>query len=121
MERNCISWRKSKFRRIHCSFSKKRNIRRKGLTVSDLKLCGIKDWYDSKTNERYLVFLYKTDKFEGDLIEETYEGKNYWLTEEELKQKNLADDFDKVLKIYDDDNLSEMFYDDNKNEDENIR
>lgn len=92
-----------------------------GLTVSDLKLCGIKDWYDSRTNERYLVFLYKTDKFEGNLIDETYEGKNYWITEEDLKQEKLADDFDKVLKIYNNDNLSEMFYDDNKNEDENIR
>lgn len=92
-----------------------------GLKISDLKLCGMKDWYDTKSNERYVVFLYQTDKFEGVLIDETYEGKNYWVTEEELKQEKLADDFDKVLKIYNNDNLSEMFYYDNKNENENIR
>lgn len=92
-----------------------------GLKISDLKLCGMKDWYDTKSNERYVVFLYQTDKFEGVIIDETYEGKNYWITEEELKQEKLADDFDKVLKIYNNDNLSEMFYYDNKNENENIR
>ena len=81
----------------------------------------MKDWYDTKNNERYVVFLYQTDKFEGVIIDETYEGKNYWITEEELKQEKLADDFDKVLKIYNNDNLSEMFYYDNKNENENIR
>jgi len=92
-----------------------------GLKVSNLKLCGLKNWYDSKTEERYIVFLYKTYDYEGVLIEETNEVKNYWIKEEELTKTNLAEDFEQVLKIYDEDNFSEMFYKDNKSNDESTR
>ena len=34
------------------------------------------------------------------LIRETSEGKVYWINEENLKNKKLADDFDKLLEIF---------------------
>ena len=35
-----------------------------GLKISEPKLCGIKDWMKDEET-RYIVLLYKTDKFEG--------------------------------------------------------
>ncbi|WP_231698960.1 hypothetical protein [Streptococcus pseudoporcinus] len=37
-----------------------------GLDISDLKICGIKDWTYAQ-GSRYVVFLYKTNKFSGQL------------------------------------------------------
>lgn len=37
-----------------------------GLTIKNPKLCGVKDWIE-KDGTRYLVLLYKTDEFEGEL------------------------------------------------------
>ena len=44
-----------------------------------------------------------------------------YITSEELTKTNLAEDFEQVLKIYDEDNFSEMFYKDNKSNDESTR
>lgn len=84
-----------------------------GLVIDNLKLCGIKDWYSSEKNERSIVLLYETSDFTGTLIEEMEEGKNFWVDEHDIAKLELADNFDKVLKIYSEDNLSEMIYDKN--------
>lgn len=84
-----------------------------GLTVKNLKLCGVKDWYNSEKNQRTIVLLYETSDFSGTLINEMEEGKNYWADENELLKLELADNFDKVLKIYNENNLSEMMYNEN--------
>ncbi len=44
-----------------------------GLTVSNLKLCGIEDWMRD-SGERYIVFFYKTETFTGEL-ESSREGE----------------------------------------------
>ena len=75
-----------------------------GLKLNKIKICGIKDWY-----------------YEGNLLSETSEGKVYWIDEEELKNKKLADDFEKLLKLFNDDKVNEMIYIDNENENENER
>ncbi|MDU1525301.1 MAG: hypothetical protein E7L30_06665 [Lactococcus lactis] len=36
-----------------------------GLDISNLKPCGIKDWFEPKKNRRYMVFLYSTTTFSG--------------------------------------------------------
>ena len=38
-----------------------------GLTIYEPRLCGVKQFYTEK-DERYVVFLYKTDRFEGELV-----------------------------------------------------
>ncbi|MFL2105503.1 8-oxo-dGTP diphosphatase [Desemzia sp. FAM 23991] len=45
-----------------------------GLQVSNLKLCGIKDWYEEEEDFRYVVFLYQTADYQGELLAETEEG-----------------------------------------------
>lgn len=92
-----------------------------GLKLNKLKICGIKDWYDKKAKERQLIILFVSDDFEGELITETSEGKVYWIEEAELKNKNLAYDFDKLLEVFNNEEINEMIYDDNESSDENLR
>ena len=37
-----------------------------GLTISDPRLCGVKEWIN-EDGSRYIVFLFKTDRFSGEL------------------------------------------------------
>ena len=92
-----------------------------GLEINNLQICGIKDWYDAKTNQRDMIVLFKTSDFSGTIKSETPEGKVYWIDEEELKTRQLADDFEQLLKIFSEENLNEMVYIDNKSEDESKR
>ncbi len=92
-----------------------------GLVVSNLKICGIKDWYDYKEKVRNLVFLFETDTYKGELIPETDEGKVYWVTYEELSKMNLANDFDKLLEVFDNRNINELVYIDNRDLDDSER
>ena len=92
-----------------------------GLKIKNMKICGIKDWYDKKEKEKQIVFLFVSDDFEGELVSETTEGKVYWLSESELKNKKLAYDFDKVIEVFNNENINEMVYNDNENPDENLR
>ena len=92
-----------------------------GLKIKNMKICGIKDWYDKKEKERQIVFLFVSDDFEGELVSETTEGKVYWLSESELKNKKLAYAFDKVIEVFNTENINEMVYNDNENPDENLR
>ena len=92
-----------------------------GLKLNKIRICGIKDWYDKKEKERQLIILFVSDDFTGELISETSEGKVYWINEEELKNQNLAYDFDKLLEVFDNEEINEMIYNDNENLDENLR
>ncbi len=92
-----------------------------GLMVSNLKICGIKDWYDYEEKIRNLVFLFETDTYKGELIPETDEGKVYWATYEEISKMNLVNDFDKLLEVFDNRNINELVYIDNKDLDDSER
>ncbi len=92
-----------------------------GLKLNNVRICGVKDWYSKKEKERQLVILFISDDYSGEIISETSEGKLYWIDEEELKDKKLATDFDKLLEVFNDANINEMVYEDNENTDENLR
>lgn len=92
-----------------------------GLKLNKIRICGIKDWFDKKEKERQLIILFVSDDFTGELISETSEGKVYWINEEELKNQNLAYDFDKLLEVFNNEEINEMIYNDNENLDENLR
>lgn len=79
-----------------------------GLMISAPKLCGIKDW-SNDDGTRYMVLLYKTDKFYGTLTS-SEEGEVYWITLEEMQQKKLADGMDKMLQVFLDEEISEYFF-----------
>lgn len=94
-----------------------------GLIVKDLIFCGIKDWYDFATNKRYMVFLYKTDKYSGKLCSKSKEGENKWMFIPAIRNSDIvAEDFLEMLDIILGTNpYSEFFYEDTKDEDENKR
>ena len=65
--------------------------------------------------------MFTSDDFEGELIKETSEGKVYWIEEKKLKTKKLTYDFDKLLEVFNNEEINEMIYIDNENENENLR
>ena len=55
-----------------------------GLTISDLQLHGIAHWCNLETNDRYIVYLYKTHNYSGNLIHEFDKGQNFWYSINDL-------------------------------------
>lgn len=79
-----------------------------GLTIRSPQLCGVKDWINDD-GTRYLVLLYKTDRFEG-TPRSSDEGEVYWIEKEALSSANLAKSMDQTLTLFLDDRLSELFF-----------
>ena len=81
-----------------------------GLTVENPKLCGINEFHKLKDGKRYIVFLYTADKFSGE-IKSSAEGEIFWYPLSELeKSDKLIDGFGDMLKVFTDENTSEVFY-----------
>lgn len=69
-----------------------------GLTISQLQMYGIKDWVrDDGT--RYVVFLYKTNMFQGDLVS-SEEGEVWWIPLSELPDMNLSDGMKTMFRFF---------------------
>ena len=78
-----------------------------GLTVSNLKLCGVKQFPDK--GHRYLVFLFKTDSVEGELRSSS-EGKMEWISMDDLDQYNTVSDLKELLAVMLREDLNEFQY-----------
>ncbi len=79
-----------------------------GLTVSDLALCGIKDW-TREDGTRYTVLCYKTCRFTGTLAS-SGEGEVRWVSLRELPEMELAGGMETMLRLFTEDGLSEQFF-----------
>ncbi|BAL69534.1 putative MutT-like protein [Streptococcus mutans LJ23] len=79
-----------------------------GLTIHHPQLVGMKHWY-TKEDVRYLVFLYRTSDFQGDL-QSSAEGQVHWVARKELAELDLAYDMLNLLRVFEEKNLSELFY-----------
>lgn len=79
-----------------------------GLIIHHPELCGVKQF---QTNEgaRYVVFLYKTKYFTGKL-RSSDEGEVYWIKREDLLNYPLANDFEAMVEVMENENLSEFYY-----------
>ncbi|MDY6065594.1 MAG: NUDIX domain-containing protein [Finegoldia sp.] len=72
-----------------------------GLDVYELDYKGMIEWYDLKSDERQVGYLYETDKFSGDLVEENVEGKLFFVDYEKFKSmEGMSDSMDEILSIY---------------------
>lgn len=78
-----------------------------GLTVIRPKLCGVKQF--PLEHGRYLVFLFRTDEFTGEVIS-SEEGQMLWVHKSELQSYKTVEDFDKLLQVITDDTLTEFQY-----------
>ena len=81
-----------------------------GLDITDLKLCGVKSWYNSKLQRRYMVLLFYTYQYSGELINETDEGKVYWVDIDKLKDFSLASTFEEMIDVIIDGKYTELYY-----------
>lgn len=68
----------------------------------------MKHWH-TKEGIRYLVFLYRTSEFTGE-IRSTEEGEIKWVARKDLPQLDLAYDMLNLLRVFDEEELSELFY-----------
>ena len=80
-----------------------------GLTLHSVTLCGVKQFYMADKQTRYLVFLYRSNDFSGEL-QSSNEGEVYWLDRDELERQTLAHGFDTMIPIFENPNLSENFH-----------
>ena len=78
-----------------------------GLTIRHPHLCGVKQF--PLEEGRYIVFLFETEEFEGDL-RSSEEGTMHWIDERELSKDNLVEDFEVLIEDLLDDELMEFQY-----------
>ena len=78
-----------------------------GLTIRHPHLCGVKQF--PLEEGRYIVFLFETEEFEGDL-RSSEEGTMQWIDEKELSQVNLVEDFGDLIEVMLNDTLTEFQY-----------
>lgn len=92
-----------------------------GLTISNLESCGIIDWYNNKTNERYLVFNYRTECFTGELLESTSEGEVFWVDKNQLYNLELSEGLEERIPMFFENKYLEGFTVFNDNYDSGIK
>ena len=79
-----------------------------GLTIRHPRLVGLKDW-TRDSGERYIVFLYKANEFEGNLVSSN-EGEVRWIPLREMPSLPLSDTMGEMLRVFLDENISEMYW-----------
>lgn len=79
-----------------------------GLTIRAPQLCGIKSWMQ-KDGSRYMVLMYKTNQFSGEL-KSSVEGEVYWVEFQELSRLPMAIGMDGMLRVFLEEDLSEFYY-----------
>ena len=79
-----------------------------GLRISAPRLCGIKDW-TNEDGSRYMVLLYQTDRFEGELAS-SEEGEVFWVELEDMKKMDMAEGMETQLEVFLREEISEDFW-----------
>ena len=80
-----------------------------GLTVSDLKFCGVMHWFEKDTGDWYIEYFYKTCSFSGELVPETEEGPVYWASLDEIMKMPLSPNFKEYLPLFLEDRYTEGY------------
>lgn len=80
-----------------------------GLDITNVRLCGLKQWTHRKGEFRYIVLFFKTSTFSGEL-RSSEEGEVFWIDRSEIENYALADGFDSMLEVFLNDELSENYH-----------
>ena len=78
-----------------------------GLTIKAPRLCGLKQ-FPLDGGGRYIVFLYRADRFSGELVS-SVEGSVFWLKRSELEKAELPVSFAQTLRIFEEYDLEEHY------------
>ena len=79
-----------------------------GLTIENPQLCGLKQ-FQTREGERYVVFLYRADRFHGTL-RSSRKGEVFWIPREKLPEYPLVPDFSDMVRVFEEPGLNEFFY-----------
>lgn len=93
---------------------KREMLEETGLTIDHPQICGIKQ-FQTEDDERYIVLLFKTNQFAGELVS-SQEGEMLWIEREFLQNYPLVEDFMDLLKVFDTEDINEMMYERHKGE-----
>ena len=80
-----------------------------GLDITNVQLCGIKQFTHRNGDYRYIVLFYKTSVFSGEL-RASDEGRVFWVRRSELDRYTLAEGFAEMLEVFKRNNLSENYH-----------
>jgi len=83
-----------------------------GLDITDLKYAGVVHWCNKANDDRYIVFLYRTKNFAGELIPEFEKGQNFWQCKDVLLKadpEKFSNERVKYIHLYFNDNFNEAF------------
>ena len=80
-----------------------------GLDISNVQLCGVKQWTHREGKFCYIVFFYKTNCFSGEL-KSSDEGEVFWINKNDLGNYTLADGFDSMFGVFESDCHSENYW-----------
>ena len=78
-----------------------------GLTIKAPRLCGLKQ-FPLDGGGRYIVFLYRADRFSGELVS-SEEGRVFWMKRSELEKAELPVSFAQTLRVFEEYDLEEHY------------
>lgn len=78
-----------------------------GLTIEAPRLCGLKQ-FPLDGGGRYIVFLYRADRFSGELVS-SEEGRVFWMKRSELEKAELPVSFAQTLRVFEEYDLEEHY------------
>lgn len=80
-----------------------------GLDISNLELCGVKQFTYKNGTVRYIVFLYRTHTYSGEL-KASEEGEVFWINKNQLGEYAAAEGFEEMYEVFVRDDLTENFH-----------
>lgn len=89
-----------------------------GLTIRNLKLCGVKQ-FQNEDDSRYIIFYFKSKDFTGEL-KASEEGQVFWIPRTDLSKYKTAASFDKMIEVFEREDLNENIYEIDENGDWNL-
>ena len=81
-----------------------------GLTIENPRFTGIIHWAHKVTDERELIMCFVADRFHGELIPETEEGENFWVSLENVTKQAMPPYLIDQLPAFEEDGFRECFY-----------
>lgn len=78
-----------------------------GLKITNLSLDGVVEWIHPETDARWVVFLYTSTDYSGEIVSRTKEGDVFWVSEKDFESEKLSANFEAFLKVYYNDKILE--------------
>jgi len=83
-----------------------------GLDIANLEYHGVAHWCNLDTDDRYIVFLYKTQSYSGELIPTFEKGENFWFAKDKLLNElpeKFSNEKVRYIHLYFTKNFNEVF------------